>query len=283
MMTPRDMWYDADTPDVSVVILNFNKSDLTRQCLEALWANTFGYRYEIVIVDNGSRAEEVQRLAQAGSHFRLIRLPENRYFGGGCNAGAQQSRGRHLVFLNNDAFVNSNWLQPLIVALEQYPDAGAAGPRMFSPDGRLQEAGAFVNEAAAPLRVGSIASYHPQEEFETRIVDYCSAACLAIPKRLFDELGGFDLLFTPGYYEDVDLCLKIAAASRFVYYCPESTVVHVGSATSNAVWNTAELTELFENNRRKFLARWGGWLKARAENREAPLPAPQAISGELLQ
>ena len=54
MLTPREKWYDANTPEVSIIILNFNKSDLTKECLEALWANTFGYRYEIAIVDNGS-------------------------------------------------------------------------------------------------------------------------------------------------------------------------------------------------------------------------------------
>jgi GT2 family glycosyltransferase len=272
MVTPRENWYDVDAPEVSVIILNFNKSDLTKKCLESVWENTFGFRYEIVVVDNGSTPDEVRALVDAGSHFRLIKLPENYHFGDGSNIGAQHSRGRYLVFLNNDAFVRSNWLKPLIHTLENYPDAGAAGSRFFSPDGQLQEVGGFINEVGQNIQVGTIKPYHPREEFETRIVDYCSAACLALSKKLFDELGGFDPIYSPAYFEDVDICFKIAAKHRFVYYCPESIVVHIRNATSNTVWNAAELVQLVEKNRQTFLSRWGHWLRARTENRAAPFP-----------
>ena len=281
MVTPRENWYDVETPDVSVIILNFNKSNLTKKCLEAIWANTLGYSYEIVVVDNGSAPDELKALADAGSHFRLIKLPENHHFGDGSNIGARHSTGRHLVFLNNDAFVSSNWLKPLISTLENYPDAGAAGSRIFSPYGRLQEAGGFVNESGHVLQVGIIKPYDPREEFQTRIVDYCSAACLAISKRFFDELGGFDPIYSPAYYEDVDMCLRIAAKHKFVYYCPELIVVHIKNATSSTVWNATELAQLVERNRRTFLSRWGDWLRARAENRAAPFPTCATIPGEL--
>lgn len=272
MLTPLEKWYDADTPEVSVVIPNFNKSDLTRKCLHALWANTNGYRYEIVVVDNGSSPDDVQNLINAGAHLRLIRLAENRYFGDACNTGAEHSKGRFLVFLNNDAFVTLDWLAPLIGVLDGCLDAGGAGPRFIDPDGQLQEAGAFIDETGNSLRVGQFEPYHPREEFERRIVDYCSAACLAVPKWLFAELGSFDPIYNPAYYEDVDLCLKIAAANRFVYYCPESTVIHIKNATAAHIWNAAELRQIIERNRQKFLSRWGNWLQARAENREIPFP-----------
>jgi GT2 family glycosyltransferase len=168
--------------------------------------------------------------------------------------------------------VNSNWLEPLISALENYPDAGVAGSRILNPDGGLQEAGAFIDELGHPYQVGTIKPYHPNEELETRVVDYCSGACLAVPKRIFSELGGFDPIFIPGYYEDVDLCLKIASTGRFVYYCADSTVIHVNNATSNAVWSKGELSQLIERNRQKLLSRWGNWLRARAENRDVPFP-----------
>jgi GT2 family glycosyltransferase len=282
-MTPLQKWYDGEHPEVSVVILNFNRSDLTKDCLEALWTNTRGYRYEILVVDNGSAPDEVQKLADAGTHFRLIRLPENRHFGAGCNIGAQQSKGRYLVFLNNDAFVTSDWLAPLIRLFVDHSDAGAVGPRLIYPDGRRQEAGAFINETGDNLQVGMVKAYHPGEELETRIVDYCSGACLAIPKQVFNELGGFDPIYDPAYYEDVDLCFKIAAAQKFVYYCPASTVVHVLNATSASVWSAVELQKIVAASRQKFLSRWGDWLRARAENREIPFPHIEpmsAVSGQ---
>ena len=281
MLMQRQKWYDADTPEVSVIILNFNKSNLTKECLQAIWKNTFGYRYEIVIVDNGSAPDDLQTLVEAGSHFRLIKLPENRYFSQGCNIGARHSRGRYLVFLNNDAFVMNDWLVPLISVLDNRSDAGAAGPRLINPDGRLQEAGAFINETGQPLQIGKIKPYHPHEEFEVRIVDYCSAACLAIPQKVFAEVGGFDMIYSPAYFEDVDICLKIAATNRLVYYCPESTVVHVQNVTSAAVWIPAEIAQLFERNRKTFLSRWSRWLRARAENCDIPFPTVKPQSAPI--
>lgn len=114
--------------------------------------------------------------------------------------------------------------------------------------------------------------YHPGEELEVRVVDYCSAACLATLKQVFSELRGFDPIFSPAFYEDVDLCFRIAASGKFVYYCPASTVIHIQSATSTSLWQPAELGRLVSTNRLKFLSRWGNWLRARAENRDMPFP-----------
>ena len=134
-------WYDAKSPEVSIIVLNFNKSDLTRECLNHIVANTTGRRYEIVIVDNGSDPAETQNLSGLDFEFKLVMLPVNRYFGEGNNIGVEASRGRYLVFLNNDAFATPNWLEPLIAVLENQLAAGGVGPKLLYPDGRLQEAG----------------------------------------------------------------------------------------------------------------------------------------------
>ena len=111
-------WYDAKSPEVSIIVLNFNKGDLTRECLNHIVANTTGRRYEVVIVDNGSDHAETQKLSGLDFEFKLVMLPVNRYFGEGNNIGVEASRGRYLVFLNNHAFVTPNWLEPLIAVLE---------------------------------------------------------------------------------------------------------------------------------------------------------------------
>ena len=136
-------WYDPTAPAVSIIILNLNKSGLTRQCLREVWRYTEGHTYEIIVVDNGSKPEEFSKLADTPGLFKLIRLPVNRYFGEGNNIGVEASRGRYLVFLNNDAFVSKGWLEPLISTFGNEPNVGGVGPRMVYPDGRLQEAGAF--------------------------------------------------------------------------------------------------------------------------------------------
>lgn len=272
MQSQRDYWYDSENPDVSIIIQTFNASELTKQCLTALSANTSGYRYEIIIVDNGSAPEHLQTVVAAAPHCSLIPSQAEFNFGHGCNVGARQAKGRYLVFLNNDAFVNPKWLKPLVETLNDYPAAGAVGARFLNQDGGLQEAGAFIDENGFSIQIGTNTPYHPDEEADVRIVDYCSAACLAVPKQLFFSMGGFDPIFRPAYYEDADLCLRIGAAGKRVYCCPDSTVVHIKNSTTRVVWGAEELTRIVEGNRQTFLSRWGPWLQARALGQEVALP-----------
>ncbi len=265
-------WYDRENPDVSIVILNLNKADLTAECLSHLWRHTAGRRYEIVVVDNGSSHDEFRKLAAVRGPMHLVRLDENRYFGEGNNIGFARSRGRFVVFLNNDAFVTQGWLAPLIDLLETRPDAGGVGPRFVYPDHRLQEAGAFVDDEAHAIQIGKFDIYDEADIGQERIVDYCSAACLAVRREIFEWVGGFDYMYEPAYYEDVDLCMKIAALGLFVYYCPQTTIVHIENATSRENRERLGLHNIVEINRRKFLSRWGQWLTDRANNRPAALP-----------
>lgn len=262
----NSQWYDADNPDVSVIVVNFNRAELTKQCVEAIWENTADYKYEVIIVDNGSSADDVARLAELSGRVKIEFLAENRHFGFGCNLGAGLAKGRDIVFLNNDTCVQPNWLAPLVDVLRDFPEAGAVGSRMVYPDGGIQEAGGFISRDGAPIQVGAIPPYHPDEEFQLRVVDYCSAAALAVPAELFHRLGGFDPAFAPAYYEDVDLCFKIAATGKFVFYCPQSTVVHIKNATSLYLWSPSELNDIVDVNRRRFLDRWGAWLERRASD-----------------
>jgi O-antigen biosynthesis protein len=269
-------WYDAKSPEVSIIVLNFNKGDLTRECLNHIVANTTGRRYEVVIVDNGSDPAETQKLSGLDSEFKLVMLPVNRYFGEGNNIGVEASRGRYLVFLNNDAFVTPNWLEPLIAVLENQLAAGGVGPKLLYPDGRLQEAGGFVKSDGDVIQRGMHYAMGMEELEKISIVDYCSAACFATTREIFDRVSGFDAAYEPAYYEDVDLCLKISSLNRFIYYCPQSAVYHIGNATTSIFKQRLGLEDIIETNRSKLVSRWGSYLSMRDLDIAAslaPLPA----------
>ncbi len=226
------------------------------------------------MVDNGSRDDDFAYLATLGGRFKLVRLSVNRFFGEGNNIGVEASRGRYVLFLNNDAFVTPNWLAPLIDTLETAPDAGGVGPLFLYPDDRLQEAGALIDANGIAVQVGKFPPFDPEDITRRRVVDYCSAACFAMPRALFDRVLGFDLIWEPAYYEDSDLGLKIAVAGHKVYYCPDSRVYHIENATSSDRRNAMRLDNIVEINRTKFLARWGDYLRAR-EAGDTALPAPK--------
>jgi O-antigen biosynthesis protein len=257
-------------PDVSIIVVSFNNSDLTRDCLRRIWAHTHDRHYEIIVVDNGSSTAEFEKLASFPGEFHLIRLRVNRFVGEGNNIGVEASRGRYVVFLNNDAFVTDNWLKPLIDILENQSDAGGVGPKFLYPDGRLQEAGAVLNERGITIQRGKLYKIESAALDSVGIVDYCTAACFAIPRAIFDRISGFDPAFEPGYYEDTDLCFRITSLGLSIYYCPYSVVHHIENATTSAFWHGFD--DIKEINRKKFLSRWGDYLSARSGTGGAPLP-----------
>jgi O-antigen biosynthesis protein len=266
------LWYDTVCPEVSIIVLNFNKSELTAECLRHIWTHTRGRRYEIIVVDNGSSPGEFRALAELPGDFRLIRLPINRFFGEGNNIGAEESRGKYIVLLNNDAFVTDNWLPPMIDVLEARPRAGGVGPKFLYPDGRLQEAGAVFDEQGVVLQRGKLYAMDPTESDHIGIVDYCSAACFVTTRAIFDRVSGFDPSFEPAYYEDADLCFKIMSLGLFIYYCPYSVIDHMEHATTSSLREELGLKTVVDINRVKFLARWGDYLSARASNGALSLP-----------
>src|SRR5438552_1238031 len=279
------LWYDAETPVVSIIILNFKNIPELAGCLSSVWNHTAGHKYEIVVVDNGSGAQEVNGIRTLDERLRIISLKENRSFGDGNNIGVERATGRYVLFLNNDCHVTPNWLQPLVATLEQQPLCGGVGPKFLYPDGRLQEAGAFVTSNGWSIQVGK---HHPpfdDEEVRTHVVDYCSASCFVTTRKLFKALGGFDPIFSPAYYEDADLAFRIADIGLFIYCCPQSTVYHHERATSRELWTEEQLQHLIHRNRDRFLDRWQHCLAARAKGfappqRELDARACPAMIGE---
>ena len=250
-------------PNVSVVIVNWNAANLSRDCIRQLWSATEGVTYEILIADNGSREEEIEPLRHLGKGVRTIEIGCNRFFGEANNIAAEQAKGRFLCFLNGDAFVQPGWLKVLCGAFDRHPRAGASGPVFLYPDGRVQEAGGFVNEEGFPTR-GARGDAHVAPGARDAVVDYISAATLVVERDLFVSVGGFDLAYEPAYYEDTDFCFKLKAAGRDVVLRPDAKVVHIEGAAANGDPD-AELRRkhLGDLNRAKFAARWREYLRTR--------------------
>ena len=251
------------TPVASIVIPAFGEPLLTFSCLASIARHTRG-DYEVIVVDDASPQPLADALADV-SGVRFERNAENLGFLGTCNRAATLARGDTLVFLNNDTLVTPGWLDALLRVLRDHPDAGLVGARLVYPDGRLQEAGGIVWRDGGGWNFGRDDDPDRPEYGYLREVDYCSGACLAVPRALFAQLNGFDTRYAPAYYEDVDLAFAVRARGRKVFYQPAACIVHFEGRTSGT--DPSQGVKRYQAiNQAAFAAKWAAALASHQPN-----------------
>ncbi len=230
---------EPDRPQISIIMILFNRAELTLSCLRSLFAEK-DTRYEVVIVDNAS-TDSTSTLLSRIHGVKILHNKENNHFLRGVNQAAEAARGKHLLILNNDTELFPGTLIAALTTLESAPDVGAVGGKLILPDGRLQEAGSIVWKDGSCL--GYARGLDPTDPVAMfrRDVDYCSAAFLLTPKDIFDRLGGFDTRYEPAYYEETDYCMRLWQAGLRVIYEPAAVILHHEFASSKVMTDATDL------------------------------------------
>ena len=228
-MTSPERAPGPGTPEISVVIVTWNGRQYLDDCLEAVAAQQ-GVDSETILVDNASTDGTAEYVGERFPWVRIIRLPDNRGFAGGNNAGVREARGRYVALLNNDTIAGPGWLQALRRGLDEARGVALATSRivyMHDPavldsagDGLLRWGGAFKRLHGAPASAAA-------DSME--VFGVCGAACL-MPRAVYDELGGFDENFFASH-EDVDLSYRARLFGYRCRYIADAIVRHHGSAT----------------------------------------------------
>ena len=259
----------SDLPLVSIIIPVHNHFDATLNCLKSLSSTQEKASFEIIIIDDSSTDVTFDVLSKC-ENIQYIRNEQNLGFLRSCNKAAQTARGQYLVFLNNDTIVLPGWLDSLIDTFGEYHEAGLVGSKLIYPDGRLQEAGGVMWEDATGINFGRDDDPKKPQYNYLRDADYCSGASICIPKPVWEELDGFDELFTPAYYEDTDLAFRLRKRGYSVLFQPFSRVIHLEGVTSGTNINTG-IKRYQEVNRQKFIERWKDVLREHGNSFTPPI------------
>lgn len=223
--------------ECSIIIPQYGKAELTWQCLESLADYVIPqHRVEVIVVDDASPDNAIDKI-QEFTRFpiRIVKNFRNRGFTHSCNHGAALATSPVIVFLNNDTITFSDWLGPMLSALED-PQRGIIGAQLIYPDGRIQHAGVWffqgVDGPMTALEVGGMGI--PEVGFTdlegSRVVPAVTGACLMMRRRDFLDVGGFDERYVNDL-EDIDLCLSVAQMGKVCWYEAKAKLIHNHSQT----------------------------------------------------
>lgn len=223
---------------LSVIIINYNVKALLEQCLHAV-QHAAGEK-EVIVIDNHSTDGSREFFPNTFPGIQFIWNKENTGFAKACNQGASLARGDYLLFLNPDTVIPENCLEKCLSFFVAHPDAGALGIKMLDSNGNFlkESKRSFPSPLISFYKLSGLSYLFPGSKIFSRYhlahldkdkdhpVPILCGAFMMLPKKLFDEVGGFDERFFM-YAEDIDLSYRIIQAGYQNYYIGTSHITHL--------------------------------------------------------
>ena len=258
---------------VDVVVVTYSPGETLPRFLDTL-AGATARSTRVVMADNGS-TDGVPEAAAAHGRANLLPSGANLGYGAAANRGAATGSAAWVVVANPDVEWAPGALDELLAAGARHPRAGALGPLIHDPDGRLYPSaraqpslGRGIGHAlvgwAWPRNPWTRAYRQESEAVLERETGWLSGSCLLLRREAFEAVGGFD----EGYFmffEDLDLGDRLAVAGWSSVYVPDARVTHVGGHTWRA--DPAPMLRAHHLSARRYVSRrWSGpaWLPLRA-------------------
>lgn len=255
-------------PQVSVIVPTRDGGAHLQACLDSHARHTRYPACELILVDNQSRKPDTLALLQrAAQHAdtQVMRFDAPFNFSAICNAAAARARGQILVLLNDDTeILDGDWLREM-VSLACRPDVGAVGAKLYYPDGTVQHAGVALGAGggAGHRDLGATREALGYRSRLARVqeVGAVTAACLAVERDKYRAVGGMDEIEFQVAFNDVDLCLKLAARGWRSLWTPYAELLHHESKSRGAD-RTPEQRQRFEREHAALRRRWAHRLDA---------------------
>ena len=252
-------------PLVSIIIPNKDFRDVLDRALVSIFEKSTYRNFEIIIAENNSTEPETfayyEKIQAEHDNVKVIYWKDIFNYSAINNFAVKHARGEYLLFLNNDVeVITDRWIEEML-GYCQRGDVGAVGARMYYPNDKLQHCGIVVG-------IGGIAGHicHMEKRdsggyfgriVKSQDVSAVTAACMMMPRHVFEEVGGFDEEFVVAY-NDVDLCLKVREAGYLVVYDAWAELYHYESLSrgSDDIKKNPEKHERQMREARRLRDRW---------------------------
>ena len=227
--------------DISIIIINFNSSNFTINCIESIYKYTKDVTFEIIVVDNNSASEDKKTLSDflENKPITFVKSKINLGFGGGNHFGYQFAKGNHYAFINNDAELTENSLLKLLNYSNENKDVGVLGLYQVNKE---NEKFKYSYRQFIDLKYHLFNQQKPHKYYSKKTnsdltspfeVDLVSGAFMFFKKEAYKLSGGFDPnIFL--FYEEMDICLRLKKNGYQTVFYPDSTFIHyMGQSSTN--------------------------------------------------
>lgn len=227
--------------DLSIIIVCYRGWERLTKCLNALSSFTGKeFRNEVIVVDNNSGDGKINEFEKNYPQFRFIRNSVNGGYANGCNLGAAEACGNHLLILNPDTFVKESEIGKLLKEARLNPGYFIFSCRQVRENGKESKAfGSFPGLFKSKTRGNRIKK---GKDENISYPDWVSGSVMMMQKEIFKKLGGFDEDFWM-YYEDVDLCRRARNHNGEIVFYDNITIEHNHGGSSRINLKTTSITK----------------------------------------
>lgn len=218
-------------PKVSIIIPVFNQYRLLKSCIDSIKRKTTKtISYELVLVDDASTEPEIKNYLKLFP-TETTTHPQNQGFIKSCMAGAKRAIGEYLLFLNSDTeVITPEWLEHMVGCFEKDEKIGIVGAKLLLANQTIQHAGMSYQ----PTQMNFMHDNYGKDRNDpivckSKEVEMVTGACLMTPRKVWDEIGGFDSDLKGGTFEDSILNIEVRAKGYKVWYCAEAELYHFQS------------------------------------------------------
>jgi GT2 family glycosyltransferase len=227
---------------VSIIVLNYNTPDITEKCLGSIIQNLDPTIYELIVVDNYSSYENLEKLKTKLSTFTNVQVifsDFNRGYGGGNMLGALHAKGDFICFMNSDVELIEDCITPAYSYLQAHPSVGCVSPQQLNAhhekEPSFDHGPSIIKELFGK---GILEQFSPQKYPKRKYhlykkpleVVHTSGSMMILPTHLFFKVGGFDPnIFL--YYEEYDISTRLKKEGYASVFIPMFSYLHIHGAT----------------------------------------------------